>query len=79
MAVATRIAAKFNTYYAEKPGMVLPFALCPVLFPAGLSANMSALIVLTTMVTNAVRLQSIYLSPPSSEILNSNQPLLSTS
>ncbi|KAJ5741485.1 hypothetical protein N7533_010894 [Penicillium manginii] len=56
MAVATRIAAKFNTYYAEKPGMTWPFALCPVLFPGGLSANMSALIVLTTMVTNAVRL-----------------------
>lgn len=35
MAVATRIAAKFNTYYAEKPGMVsdpLPFAFS---FPRG--------------------------------------------
>jgi len=51
MAVATRIAAKFNTYYAEKPGMAPFLTLGSIPLR---SANMSALIVLTTMVTNAV-------------------------
>lgn len=55
MAVATRIAAKFNTYYAERPGK--PDPLLPLhpeveLRPDGLELTTTT--VLTTMVTNAV-------------------------
>jgi len=58
MAAAARIAAKFNTYYAEKPGMPL---FCPYPRPwVRPLTNMSALIVLTTMVTNAVSLAAQY-------------------
>lgn len=61
MAVAARLAAKFNTYYAEKPGKFLAAGF------RGL-ANVS-LTVLTTMVTNAVSLlRSIRSSDTDKEI-----------
>lgn len=51
MAVATRIATKFNSYYAEKPGKA---STREVRGDARLNANQSMTTVLTTMVTNAV-------------------------
>lgn len=56
MAVATRIAAKFNTYYAEKPGMPFSSPSRPIRPPVRPLTNVSAFLVLTTMVTNAVSL-----------------------
>ncbi|KAJ5160382.1 uncharacterized protein N7482_007386 [Penicillium canariense] len=51
MAVATRIASKFNTYYAERPGKAPTATSREEVSPV---TNQRITIVLTTMVTNAV-------------------------